>query len=367
MRQEIQLGLLYSRSGAYARIGDACLDGARAAVADVNADPDRPIRFSPLLRDPGGNIDAYPIMAAELLERCSVRHIIGCVTSWSRKEVIPVLERAGGTLWYGCPYEGFEASDHVVYTHACTNQHLLPLLHWAFPRFGHRGYLTGSNYIWGWEINRVARAAIAESGGETLGERYLPIGSTDIARMIEEIRETQPDFVLNSLIGESSYAFLDAIRQLREVDPRFADGRCPVLSCNLTECELGVLGDAAEGLISVGPYFAGEAWPYGAAHRRFASSFEAAPYAAVMMLADLLSAVPDRTSARLDELLRANPATSHPIDATTHHTKLPVLIAEVRGGAFHVIGRKGIIAADPYLGRTQIHAPERRARLKVVK
>ena len=61
---------------------------------------------------------------------------IGCVTSWSRKEVIPVLERHGGTLWYPLPYEGFEASDHVVYTHACPNQHLLPLLDWALPRMG---------------------------------------------------------------------------------------------------------------------------------------------------------------------------------------------------------------------------------------
>ena len=69
------------------------------------------------------------------------RHIIGCVTSWSRKEVIPILEKAGGTLWYACPYEGFEANEHVVYMHACPNQHLVPLLAYVVPRFGADGFL----------------------------------------------------------------------------------------------------------------------------------------------------------------------------------------------------------------------------------
>lgn len=83
------------------------------------------------------------------MHNTGARHIIGTVTSSSRKEVIPVLEKHGGTLWYALPYEGFEASDHVVYTHACPNQ-LLPLLDWALPTYGARAYLTGSNYMQGW-------------------------------------------------------------------------------------------------------------------------------------------------------------------------------------------------------------------------
>ena len=35
-------------------------------------------------------------------------HILGCTTSWSRQEVIPALENSQTTLWYSCPYEGFE-------------------------------------------------------------------------------------------------------------------------------------------------------------------------------------------------------------------------------------------------------------------
>ena len=169
--------------------------------------------------------------ARTILRSSGARHIVGCITSWSRKEVIPVLEKAGGTLWYACPYEGFEANEHVVYMHACPNQHLVPLLGYVVPRFGANGFLLGSNYIWGWETNRVARDLIADAGGRVLGERYLPLGETDVSRLIAEIRATRPDFVLNNLIGHVVLRLPRGLcRRLAASDPHFRPERCPVLS-----------------------------------------------------------------------------------------------------------------------------------------
>jgi branched-chain amino acid transport system substrate-binding protein len=353
MKRRIELGLLYSRTGSYALIAQACRSGALAAVAEVNADPGCDITFVPVERDPGGNIDLYAPLCDEILHATSARHVIGCVTSWSRKEVIPTLEKAGGTLWYAVPYEGFEASDHVVYTHACPNQHLLPLLDWAMPVYGRRAYLTGSNYIWGWEMNRLARETIRAAGGTVLGERYLPIGSLEIGRMIEEIRVTRPDFILNSLIGPSSYRFLAALAELAVQDPAFAPDRCPVLSCNMTECELPALGAAAEGLIAAGPYFQGETgWP---GSGQFGSSHEAAAWRAVQGLAGLLAHRPGAEAESLATLLAGRRSS---IDAQTHHTTLPALIAQVRDGAFKVVARCGQVAGDPYLTARR---PEMRA------
>ncbi len=347
MKRRVELGLLYSRSGSYSLLSDASRTGALAAIAAVNADPDMPVQFMPVARDPSGNADAYGPLCEEILRESSARHVVGCVTSWSRKEVIPSLEKLGGTLWYALPYEGFEASDHVVYTHACPNQHLLPLLDWAMPAHGRRVYLTGSNYIWGWEINRLARMTIAAAGGEILGERYLPIGATDVERMIDEIRATCPDFVLNSLVGASSYAFLHAYHALGLTDPRFAPDTCPMLSCNLTECELPPLGDAAEGLIAAGPYFRGSSgWP-GAGN--FGSSHEAASFAAVCELARLLAL--HGAGSENWPLSRLLAKTGGPIDPGTHHTRLPVMIAQVRRGVFQVIQHRGEVLGDPFLAR----------------
>ncbi|TIS30423.1 transporter substrate-binding protein, partial [Mesorhizobium sp.] len=77
---------------------------------------------------------------------------------------------------------------------------------------------------------------IADAGGKVLGERYLPLGEADVSRLIAEIQATRPDFVLNNLIGSSSYAFIAAYAELAERDPHFRPERCPILSCNLTEC-----------------------------------------------------------------------------------------------------------------------------------
>lgn len=365
MRSQTEIGLLYSSEGGYALMSEACRKGALAAIEEVNSDPDGRLTLKPVERDPCGNIDLYGPLCAEILRDSSARHVVGCITSWSRKEVIPTLEKADGTLWYACPYEGFEASDRVIYTHACPNQHLLPLLHWAFARFGRRVYLTGSNYIWGWEMNRVAREVVAAVDGQTAGERYLPIGDTGVARMVEEVRVTRPDFILNNLIGASSYAFLRAYAELGREDPHFTAARCPVLSCNLTECELGALGEAAEGLVAAGPFFRGESgWPGGAAAAS-GSSFEAAAHAAVRALAAMLSAAHER--AGLDDLLAQPAAKDFAIDPQTHHMALPVLIAQVRGGAFEVLERFPPVSADPYLSRRERWPDIPRPALSVVK
>ena len=344
MKRSVPIGILYSRSGSYARISDACRTGALNAIEEINADPGRLITFVAIERDPAGNVDLYGPLCDEILRDTQARHIIGCVTSWSRKEVIPTLEKSGGSLWYTVPYEGYEASDHVVYLHSCPNQHLLPLLEWTFPTYGRRGYLTGSNYIWGWEINRLARETIHTAGGEVLGERYLPIGSVDVDRMIDEIRATEPDFILNSLIGTSSYAFLKAYAALGAEDPRFGPARCPVLSCNMTECELDDIGDAAEGLIAAGPYFHDGS-------QAFTCSHEAAANHAVYALADLLEANAQNDGLPIAGLLQTPAGLRSGIDAKTHHMPQPVLIAQVRNGVFKVVHSGGLVMGDPYLSQ----------------
>ncbi|MBQ2260930.1 MAG: transporter substrate-binding protein [Loktanella sp.] len=349
MKRKIDLGILFSRSGTYSLLGEASLTGALKGIAQVNADPAFDIAFRAVTRDPQGNVDAYAPMCEDILRETAARHVIGCTTSWSRKEVIPALERADGALWYPVPHEGFETSDRIVYTHACPNQHLLPLLDHAFARHGTRSYLTGSNYIWGWEMNRLAREIGMRAGGSVLGERYLPLGATDVARIVDEIAELRPDFVLNQLIGPSQYAFLQVMAELRAKDPYFAQGNCPVLSCNLTECELPAIGDAGEGVIAAGPWFRGMPDLAQGEGCDFGSSFEAAAHASVMMLAHLLNDHPGAEMLPLADLLALPKATQMGINARTHHTSLPVVIAQVQDGAFVPLKSMGLVEGDPYL------------------
>jgi branched-chain amino acid transport system substrate-binding protein len=373
LKRRVEIGILYSRSGNYRLVSDACRAGAYSAIRAVNADSDSPIEFVAVERDPGGNIDRYATGCAEILATSSARHIVGCVTSWSRKEVIPILERAGGTLWYACPYEGFEANEHVVYMHACPNQHLVPLLSYVVPRFGANGFLLGSNYIWGWETNRVARDLIADAGGRALGERYLPLGEADVSRLIAEIEATRPDFVLNNLIGTSSYAFLAAYAELGRRDSHFKPERCPVLSCNLTECELSAIAGVGDGHLSAGPYFhdpVAYGWSDTVSASMPASSFEASAFASVRALAEILASDPttqctDRPKALAGRTFRS-PLGDSAIDPQTQHATLSVQIGRIEGAAFKTVSLSRGIAPDPYLSRYDRNAAFGKPGLRVV-
>lgn len=357
MKRTVDIGVLLSRSGMYAALSRASRDGVFRGVEEVNADPRLDVSFRVTERDPEGRLDRYAPLCREILRGSGARHIFGCITSASRKEVIPELERFDGILWYPVPYEGFEASERVAYMHACPNQHLLPLLDWALPTLGTRAYLVGSNYIWGWEMAQIAREKIAAAGGQILGDRYLPIGDTELDHIIHDIRTLKPSFILNSLVGDSSYAFLARLTELKR-ETEFAHD-VTVLSCNFTECEIDAAGEAAEGLVSAGPWFEPGGGTGGSFHEMARQS--------VYELALLLHGRPGAEELPLAELLHTALRSGRPtrLDPVHLHARQPAIIARLESGRFNEIKRLPETRADPYL--TQRSQPVHTgSRLKVV-
>jgi len=357
MKRTVDIGVLLSRSGMYAALSRASRDGVFRGVEEVNGDPRLDVSFRVTERDPEGRLDRYAPLCREILRGSGARHIFGCITSASRKEVIPELERFDGILWYPVPYEGFEASERVAYMHACPNQHLLPLLDWALPTLGTRAYLVGSNYIWGWEMAQIAREKIAAAGGQILGDRYLPIGDTELDHIIHDIRTLKPSFILNSLVGDSSYAFLARLTELKQ-ETEFAHD-VTVLSCNFTECEIDAAGEAAEGLVSAGPWFEPGGGTGGSFHEMARQS--------VYELALLLHGRPGAEELPLAELLHTALRSGRPtrLDPVHLHARQPAIIARLESGRFNEIKRLPETRADPYL--TQRSQPVHTgSRLKVV-
>ena len=133
----VPIGIMFSSTSPYEVVARSMLGGARLAVAEVNAAADLPVTFHPIEINPAGVPDAY-CAGADTLLRSGVRHVVGCYTSSSRKEVIPYFEKHDGLLWYPSHYEGFETSGNVIYTGAVTNQHLIPLVDHLLRHHGSR-------------------------------------------------------------------------------------------------------------------------------------------------------------------------------------------------------------------------------------
>ena len=370
----LRLGILFSTSGDYGVLGRDCRDGAMIAIEELRGVSS--VSIEPVFGDPGGSSERYIELARKMLLEDGCRHVIGTVTSQARKDVIPVIEKHDALLWYVCPYEGFEANPNVIYTGACPNQHLLPLFEHMLPVYGRRVYLTGANYIWGWEMNRLAREIVTEAGGEVVGERCLPIGDTDVDRIVAEVVARRPDFILSNMLGPSNHAFLRAMRELGRRDPAFRPERCPVVSCDLTECELPEIGfGVSDGQLAAASYFdsldsvanralkAQVATQFGSERR--VSSYFATSYATVRLCVEAVTRRrtddPVKVQAALSALETPGPLGLLRIDPATSHASLPFLLGRISGADFVILQSRPATAADPYLIHRRTAAQPRSA------
>jgi len=362
--QNIQVGFLFSSTGSYELVSRSMLNGAILAAEEINASG-LGIRIEPSVLNPGGDLSQYSALTAALLKR-NIRHVVGCYTSSSRKEVIPLFEKHDALLWYPSHYEGFESSTNVVYTGAAPNQHVLPLVEYLLQHHGHRAFCVGSNYIWAWENNRILRESVTARGGSVLAERYFAVGETDFHQVIEAIIEARPSFVFLTLIGTSAYQFFRELRaacRARGIDQA---REIPVASCSLSEPELEAIGDdAVDGHLSSSVYFCSIQSPE---NLRFLEAYESrnpegptasadaeASYNAVWLLAcGAAAAQTDDPRAIKAEIVRQHldaPQGKVWIDEQTLHAYLtPRIGRSNRNAKFDLVSEaRAPVQPDPYL------------------
>ncbi len=367
MTHVLPLALLFSHSGPYEAVSCSSLNGARLACAEINRDEDFGLKIEPVEYDPAGRLEAYPDMARAALAR-GITNICGCYTSSSRKEVVPEVERQDALLWFPVHYEGFENSPNVIYSGSGPNQHMTPLIDYLTAEVGNSVCCIGSNYVWGWESNRIMCDSIRARGGKVLSENYLNVGVTDVADVVDRILRLRPDFVFNALIGESSYAFIRAMRQAC-LDQGINQPRdLPIASCNLSEPELALIGpEASDGHLSASVYFASVPT---ARNRAFVAAYGAAypggpcvsveaegAYNAVHLIARAVRAAGSSEAsairAVLGEVSFDAPQGRIALDPVTQHAWLTPRIGRSRADAsFEILHESPTpVAPDPYLTR----------------
>jgi ABC-type branched-subunit amino acid transport system substrate-binding protein len=362
--QNIQVGYLFSSTGSYELVARSMLNGALLATDEINASG-LGVSIEPVIQNPGGDLSQYSVHATTLL-KSGIRNVVGCYTSSSRKEVIPLFEKHDALLWYPSHYEGFESSDNVIYTGAAPNQHVLPLVDYLLQYHGDRGFCVGSNYIWAWENNRILRESVMARGGSVLAERYFAVGDTEFSRVIEAIIEARPAFVFLTLIGTSAYQFLRDFRaacRARGIDQA---REIPVASCTLSEPELEAIGsDAVAGHLSSSVYFCSIE---SAENRRFLDAYKAlfpdgptasadaeASYNAVWLLARGVAAArtdnPFAVKAAIAGQVLDAPQGRVWIDEQTFHAYLtPRIGRSNRSARFDLISEaRAPVQPDPYL------------------
>src|SRR5690606_5263625 len=167
------------------------LQGTLLAISEINEQGGvlgKPI--TPLILDPASDPQSYSQLASSLLMDCGVNNIFGCSASYSRKAVLPVVERRGGLLWYSIGYEGFEYSSNVIYTGPAPDQRHLPRAEYLFSLYGRKLMCVGTDYLFPPESNRIMGDLLSEIGGSIVGEYYLPFGAERDA-FIDVVKEAR--------------------------------------------------------------------------------------------------------------------------------------------------------------------------------
>lgn len=207
-KDTIKVGILHSLSGTMSISEPSLKDAEIMAIEEINANGGvlgKQIEY--IIEDGASEPSIFAEKAKKLLQQNKVSTIFGCWTSASRKTVLPVVEEYNGLLWYPVQYEGMESSPNIMYTGAAPNQQIVPAIEWLVKNEGKKVFLLGSDYVFPRTANTIIKEQLNALGAELVGEEYTPMGHTDYSTIINKIKESQPDFIFNTLNGDSNVSF----------------------------------------------------------------------------------------------------------------------------------------------------------------
>ncbi|WP_376960476.1 transporter substrate-binding protein [Azospirillum sp. A26] len=251
---EIKVGVLFSLTGTTAVVEKSMHNATMMAIDEINAAGGiNGMKLTAIVEDPASDPATFADKANKLVLNDKCVSVFGSYTSASRKAVLPVFEKRKNLYWYPTLYEGRECSKNVMYTGAVPNQQQKDFIPWLVKTFGKKFYLIGSNYIYPKEENNVCKILLKELGGEVVGEEYVPLGHSEFGSVLNKFRETKPDVIFSTVVGDSVIALH---KQYKAAG--FSPDRMPMASLTTSEVEIAAMGgEYAAGHFTSAPYFMG--------------------------------------------------------------------------------------------------------------
>lgn len=299
--------------------------------------------------------------ARSLIEKECVAAVFGGWTSSSRKAMLPVFEADNALLFYPLQYEGMESSPNIFYSGAAPNQQIVPALDYLKEQGHKKLFLVGSDYVFPQTANRVVNAYAEGNGMEVVGEEYTPMGSTDFTTIVNKLKSSGADAVVNTLNGDSNVAFFKEYK----ASGLTAD-QVPVISMSIAEEEISAIGlENVKGQLT--------AWNYyqtldSSENQKFVKNFKA-KYGASKPTSDPMESAytslylwkamvekaksfdVDKVKAAADGVTFNAPEGKVTVDGENHHIYKTSYIGRIEDDLLiHTVWQSdGPIAPDPYL------------------
>ena len=246
----IKVGMMAQLSGGASFLGPSEEAAARIAVEEINAQGGLLGRQVELIMcDTATDAGTANECAKRLLNEENVDALFGATTSASREAVMPVVAEDGETLFfYNAIYEGHSCAENMWIFGTMPENQIFPVVPYMQNEYGgNKWYFIGNDYNWPQNTLAISKEAFADNGSELVGEKFVPIGTTDYTSILQDISEVEPDFILLIVLPSDAVAFMTQFHSLG------LDQNSMVIATLVEESTVEAMGEASNGLfISVG-------------------------------------------------------------------------------------------------------------------
>jgi len=211
----IKIGHLTPLTGFLGALGEYAVMGIKMATEEINAAGGVMGRQLDVMSEDSVNPATASIKAQRMLERDGVEFLMGEINSASAQTIMQVAARnkrlflqigARSDVLRGknCNRYTFHVDIPVTVMVNAAGQALLRDGHIK----GKRIFALTSDYLFGHDLAKAAKAFIAANGGTIVGDELTATDTTDFSPFLLKIRQAKPDLVATNLGGNQVTNFV---------------------------------------------------------------------------------------------------------------------------------------------------------------
>lgn len=197
--EPIKIGIIADLTGPFTTYGTSLTRSAELAVSEINAAGGIDGRqIEVIIEDIQTDVAVTVDKARKLVESDNVDLVMGPIGSDANDAAFQtVVEDGGKLLFYTETYEGGKCNDLYFSFGAVPAQQIRPMIPILQAEYGPNVMLFGADYVWPHRSFEIARPIIEGNGGTVVSELYLPLIAEDFTELVQEVRDTKPDYIFS--------------------------------------------------------------------------------------------------------------------------------------------------------------------------
>ena len=246
----IRIGLIYSKQGPGAAIGQYLQRGSELAVEQAGRKVlGRPVELV-WLDEPNPQVSQQNMQ--RLIDENKVVAVVGgnysssalAMMSVANREKIPLILTGAAAS----EITGKSCSRYTFRTQATVPVQMEGLMPYV-SQIGKKVYFITASYAFGQDILRASRALLKKVGATEVGVDEVPINTADYSSYILKIRQAKPDVVVGGLVGGDFSNFLKQWNEMGMKD------KIPYAAIAVTDTDFWDVGTQASTGIYVKPWY----------------------------------------------------------------------------------------------------------------